>query len=668
MKTVIIWALLVLAGLIILCIAMLLLAPRLVDIQKYKPKIEKTVSESLGRPCRIDGDLALSLFPEAGVAFSGLHLGNPPGFEEKDFIAVKAFQVRVKLFPLLFKKIQIKRFVAEGPRIVLEKGRDGKGNWENLGKPEEKKVPGHVKEKPVEKGLGPGLPIKSLIIGDLQIKDGALIWINHASGDRREIKNLSLRLQDMSLKQPVRFSLSARLNEQPLTLDGKFGPVGAKPGENPVPLDFSLQLTDYLHIGLKGHVLNAADGLQAKLDIDVKPFSTRKLFTALGRPFPLKTADPGALTRLSFQAGFQGDARAAALKKAVLALDDIKAEFSGDVKNFSKPDIRFNLTLDRVDLDRYLPPPAEKTGEEEEKTETSSAKPRDYSFLRKLGLDGVVRAKSIKIKKARLNDVILKVRARDGIFRLNSLNLGLYQGTLSAKGIMDIRRDMPKSSFELQLDGMHINPLLKDMMEKDFIEGTTRATLKLSMEGDDARRIKRTLNGSGEVLFKDGAVKGINLAQMIRNVKTAFGRAGQGGAVPRTDFSELFSLFSVTQGVVDTSKTYLLSPIIRVTASGQANQVQETLNFRVEPKVVATLKGQGDTLKRAGVMVPVLIGGTFSKPTFKPDLKGMIKERIEKQLPEIKELQKIIQDKDRQQGDLKPIEEKAKGLIKDLFK
>ena len=103
--------------------------PFFLDVQKYKPEIEKRVSEATGRPFSIGGQLELSLFPWAGLAFSDLRLGNPPGFKEKDFLSVKSFEARVKLLPLLSRDVQVKRFILEGPRIVLEKSRTGQGSW-----------------------------------------------------------------------------------------------------------------------------------------------------------------------------------------------------------------------------------------------------------------------------------------------------------------------------------------------------------------------------------------------------------------------------------------------------------------------------------------------------------------------------------------------------------
>ena len=67
---------------------------------------------------------------------------------------------------------------------------------------------------------------------------------------------------------------------------------------------------------------------------------------------------------------------------------------------------------------------------------------------------------------------------------------------------------------------------------------------------------------------------------------------------------------------------------------GKADLVKETMNFRVEPKFVGTLKGQGDTEQRSEITVPVLVAGSFSSPNFRPDLEGLLKKKLEMGLPE----------------------------------
>jgi AsmA protein len=127
MKKMLKWLLLATAAVFILCFLALLIVPRFVDLDDYKPQIESKVSEATGRPFTLGGDLKLSLFPWAGVAFSDLRLGAPPQFKEKDFITIESFEFQVKLLPLLFKDIQVKRFV-KNPRTARPIGRD----WEKL--------------------------------------------------------------------------------------------------------------------------------------------------------------------------------------------------------------------------------------------------------------------------------------------------------------------------------------------------------------------------------------------------------------------------------------------------------------------------------------------------------------------------------------------------------
>jgi AsmA protein len=190
------------------------------------------------------------------------------------------------------------------------------------------------------------------------------------------------------------------------------------------------------------------------------------------------------------------------------------------------------------------------------------------------------------------------------------------------------------------------------------------------MVGGEGDKIKKTLNGTGELMLKDGAVKGIDVADMVRNVEAAFGMAEKGGEKPRTDFSELKAPFTITNGLVNTSGTELMSPLLRVVATGDANLVSEALDMRVEPKVVGTLKGQGDTMQRGGVMVPILVTGTFSEPKFRPDMEGMIKKGLKEGVPAPTELKKLLPGAgaEKKEGESKPVEDTVKGLLKGIGK
>jgi AsmA protein len=468
MKKTIKWIIIVGGGLVALVIIALLIVPSFVDLQSYKPRIEKMVSEATGRPFSIGGDIDLSLFPWVGFSSSDIHLGNPPGFEEKDFASLKSVEVRVKLIPLISKDIQVKRFILEEPRIALEKSKSGRTNWEGIGKKSAEAAPKPEKEKTTEGGAGEGLPIAGLAVGEFAVTKGSLIWIDHSKGERKEVSDLNLRVQGVSLDRPIQLVLSAILDGQPLELKGNVGPLGKEPGKGTMPVDLSIKALKELEVNLKGRLVDPATNQQFDLALQVSPFSPRKLMSALGQDFPVKTADPNALNKVALKAQLKGNPKNVSISDGSLQLDESNLVFSMKAKDFARPDLAFDLNLDQIDLDRYLPPASEKkTGAQKEGKKPSSdqRKKADYTPLRKLVLDGKIRVGNLKARGAKVQDIYLKVSAKNGLINLDPLTLKLYQGNVSSKGALDVRQDLPKSNMALQAKGIQVNPLLKDVLK-----------------------------------------------------------------------------------------------------------------------------------------------------------------------------------------------------------
>jgi AsmA protein len=1109
MKPALKWGAIIVGGLLVVFAAAILLIPMFVDAGKFKPLIEKRISEATGRAVSVGEDLRLSLFPRVGIASSDLRLGNPPGFEEKEFVTVKSFDVRVKLFPLLRKDIQVQRFILNEPRIVLVRSKDGTGNWEMPQKPDETRP----KEKPTEKG-GVELPIKALAVNDFAIKNGTVIWTDHKTGLQKEAADVNLRLKDLSLDQPIgiafsgrldgkplslngkvgpigrqigqgtiyldivltaleefkcklkgqvenalsaprvdlavdldefsprkllaafgqsfpvatadpkaidrlalvakikadkdglnvsdgklklddsvlnltakaadfskpdvsfnitldqinvdrymppkgdtnqeqdkkstktavppagktapkteakpfnfaavsvdgrlkagkvtlnkrdiqdiqlvvqgkngpiKLSLSARLKEGPVLVEGTVGPFGPKPGEGVVPLDLTVNAVNELKLKASGKVINPTVRPGVDIALKVDEFSPRKLLAAFGQPFPLATSDPNAINRVAFSAKLKAQPTGVSISDGKMTLDDSALNITFRVPEFSKPDIFFDISLDQINLDRYLPPmEASKPGESKSpekgrgvtpkaeanpfdltavaldgrlkagkvtlnkrdiqdiqlvvqgkngpiklslsarikegpvsvegtvgpfgpkpgegdvpldltvnavnelklkasgkvinpatqpvadvalrvddfsprkllaafgqpfplatsdpkavnrvafsgrikagptsvsvsggkmtldesrlnlafraadftrpdvgfdmtvdqinldrylpspkgemggkqtahggkpSKKTEAAQPASgreataYGPLRRLLIDGQLKAGRLTVNNMKLQDVLLKISGKNGVINLDPIKTNLYQGSFSGKGNLNVQEATPKTGLNLNLTNVQVGPLLKDAAQKDFLEGTANAQMDLTMSGDTAETIKRTLNGKGQLKFNDGAVKGFDLAAMARNVKAAFGLEAEGTARPRTDFTELDVPFTMTSGVAEIPKAMMKGPFIRLEASGRANLPEETLDLRVEPKAVATIKGQGDEAERSGILVPVLVTGSFNSPKFQPDLKSIIKQQVDKGVLESEPVKKILEKEE-----MKKFEEPAKGLLKDFLK
>ncbi|MGD8675592.1 MAG: AsmA family protein [Desulfobacterales bacterium] len=681
MKNAVKWALVAVGGVVTLIILILLVLPFFVDAEKYKPLLENKVKEMTGRPFSVGGDVNLSFFPFVGVSFSDLHLGNPPGFEATDFISIKSFEVRVKVLPLLSRDVQVKRFVVKEPQIVLIKNKQSRGNWEFTTKDTGKSSPETAQKPTSEKPLE-GLPIRSLTVGDFSVTKGSIAWIDKATDTRKTIDQLDLVLADLSFDRPIGLTLSARMDDKPVAVNGTVGPIGQDPGKATIPLNLDVKTLSDLALTLKGTVASPADNPRADLTVTISEFSPRKLLAQLGQSKVIDTADSGVLSKMSMQAAIAGGTDKISVSKGTMTLDDTRINFSARLAEFSRPDIAFEADLDRIDLDRYLPPKAEKTSvpasgaRQEGQTTTGAPKPggkvdkkkTDYTSFRRLVLDGKIKAGEVIVSKAKLTNFLITIRGKDGVLRVEPLQIDLYGGNLNLNGNMNVSQKVPRSTVKLQLKNVQAGPLVRDQSEKDFLEGTTNAAGHFSFSGDDAETVKKTLNGNGDLRFTNGAIKGIDLVAMIQNVTAVFGKGQAIPAGSQTDFTELSVPFAINNGVVETSQTKLESHVLDTLVVGKADLVSENLDFRVEPKVVRKLGRQQDEQKEySNVTVPVLISGTFAAPKFAPDLESVAKQQIQQQIQEklleSDKVQKYIEKKG-----LQKYEEPAKNLLKNLFK
>ncbi|MBN1844006.1 MAG: AsmA family protein [Deltaproteobacteria bacterium] len=414
-------------------------------------------------------------------------------------------------------------------------------------------------------------------------------------------------------------------------------------------------------IQVKGRIENPASSPQMNLAMNIESFSPRQLLEKIQKPLPFEPKDSKVFNTVALALKLSGNPKDIAVSDGKLTLDDSQIAFHARAKDFEKPDLKFDLNLDRIDLDRYLPAPVkdERPPVEKGKSSGGPSKKTDYTSLRKLVLDGKIEVGELKVKDVRMQNIILKTTASNGVIRLEPCVLDLYKGRMDVNGTLDVRENTPQTAMKLELNGTQVGPLVKDLLQKEIIEGALNADVDIRLQGDQPEVIRRTLNGKGNLTFKDGAIVGIDLANLVRNIEAKLGLADKPSEKPRTDFSELFIPFSITDGLFKTDGSMLNSPLLRLVATGTADLAKETLNMKVVPKFVGTLVGQGDTKQRSGVMVPVNITGSFTQPKFQPDFKSLIGQSV----PDKKDIEKMIPPKEKVKEDLgKQAEDLFKGL------
>lgn len=676
----------ILAGLII---GAAVLVPMFVDVKTYLPDIEAMVTRQTGRSFSMGDDIELSLFPWAGIQLSDVTFGNPENFEKKPMISVKSFEVRVKVLPLFSKHIQVEKFILASPRIALVKNKAGQGNWENIGS---QGGGGSNKDAPSESGTDKGasektptdqsvFSIKSLTVERCSVSNGVLTYVDEGSGLSKTVSDLNLDLSGISLDNAIGIALDAKVDGKPVSLTGTAGPLGQNPGATDIDFDLMLKMLDQLNVSLKGRVIKPKTEQAVDMTVDLAPFSPKKLFESLDRPLPIEPSDNSVLDKLSFKAAVKGSAQAVDVSDGILELDDSTMNFTARAKAFEKPDLKFNLTLDKIDVDRYLPSDAKKdSGQAAPARQGSQAAPAatqakgsgnvakkadavDYAPLRKLVLDAKVNIGTLKIAGLSMANVTATLVGKNGVFNLDPCAMDLYQGKAGATARIDVRNKYPATNLHLTTSNIQAGPVVRDSIDKDIIEGALNSDLSLSMTGDSPDMIKQTLGGNGELKFIDGAVVGIDIAGAIRNVGAGLGLTEAAAEKPKTDFAEFNITYTAARGLVKIPKASLVSPLLRLVANGRTNLVKEDLDFRVEPTLVATIKGQGDTTDRSGLLIPFDVTGTWEKPKVRPDLEAILKNKISNS----DELNKLLKGEKLDSDEKQDLKDAAKGLLKGLL-
>lgn len=468
------------------------------------------------------------------------------------------------------------------------------------------------------------------------------------------------------------------------TLAGKHLPKG--------PADVSLNTEAKLDLGsetlklpaltLQGLGLNVNGALEAekllsdpsvKGTLKVPDFNPRQVFDQLGQTTPV-TADPKALTRSALQSTFSGSPSQITLADIKAQLDDTTLTGNVTVKDFAKPAIRFLLTVDAIDADRYLPPPAKK--EEGTKGGAPGAgqgapAPLPLDALRTLNLAGDINIGKLKAANLTLTQLKLSIKAADGLVTLDPATAALYDGTYNGNIRIDARPEQPKIDLEQTLAGIQAGPLLKDLTGNDRLLGKGDFKAKLSASGTQAIDIKKTLSGQAGLAFQDGAVKGINIAQVIREAQAVLQgqRIPAGEETPRTDFSELKATLNFDKGVVSNQDLSAKSPLLRVEGKGNANLLSEQIDYLINTSIVKTAKGQGgeELADLAGINIPIRVSGTFDAPKYAPDIEGILKARAQAELDKQKEKavekieKKVGEELGKEIGD--ELTDKLKGLL-----
>jgi AsmA protein len=648
----------------------------LFDGEKLKVELTRVVMEQKQRKLDIAGPLELSVWPDVGIKLGRLTLSEPGGKE--GFLALDAARVAVAVMPLLSKQVQVQRIEVDGLKATLVKRKDGTLNIADLAGGAADKE-GAAKDRSKVGAGDTAAPVRIDIAG-IKIANAQLTWRDEKAGTTTTLSNLDLgsgRVQADSGRQTLAVEALA------LAAKGKTGADSFELKLDVPRLDIAPDKSSGETVNLAANLAGSGRNLVARLVLSGVEGNAKALkIGKLALDLDAKVGESAVKARIDSPVAADMAAQTLALEKLAGSLDlanpqmpmkQLKLPLSGSLRadlakqsaaldlgtrfdeskialklkvaKFAPLALGFDLDIDTLNVDKYLPPK-----KAEEKVAASpapagkdaAADKLDLSALKGHDVNGALRIGALQVSKLKLAKLDAKIRLAGGRLDVAPLSMNLYEG--SASGSLSLNAAGNQLALKQNLNGISINPLLKDLADKDLLEGRGNVALDVASRGDSVAAMKKALAGTASLSLKDGAIKGINLAQSMRDIKAklgtlqgkAEGTTQKARAGEKTDFSELTASLKIANGVARNDDLAMKSPFLRLAGAGDIDIGAGRMDYLAKATLVNTSTGQGgkEADKVKGLTVPVRIAGPFDALTYKPELGDLAADMAKAKLEE----------------------------------
>lgn len=669
--------------------------------ERVKGFIVPTAEKALNRKVHI-GDISISIFKGIGLKDFSIKEAD----QTHDFVKCREFVLKFKLLPLLSKQVVIDELKLVSPAVKIERGPDGKYNFEGIGKKEGPEV---IEVKPDEAG---GLPI-SLTVNKIAVQDAkfsladamkelpdikssADIDISIKSTDGSNIFSegtVDLKLDEITLKKrsekhirdipavltyAVNYNLESKdiridkadlkVREILASLKGDIKNLKTSPEVNiavsiPKVKTSEVQNLAALFADLQGLALSGEIAADIKLNGEIKKTEALK---ASGN----FTLDKVGITYNEINAMLDGNVKFdEALMNIDLkaTLDKNTAQIKGSVRDYMKDQkINLNLYSKQLSIDALIPAgkSADKTSAESKKTATVKPAKEAAPLNIKLTAEGEIKIDSAVYRNMTMSDFYMQYKFKDNKLEIPKLIAKAGKGALKVNSLIDLSKPGYTYNLSGNVDSLHADEIVNTFFPKakDTVFGLISLNLKMNGSGTLIESIKKNLVADADFNIKDGRLTDANLTKglaqflNIKELETINLRQADGTVVVRNSIARLDSVFSSDDLAMDPKGNIGLNETLDLAFDLK-------LSPRLTDKAMSSNIGRYIKNDSGWGMVPLKVSGTFAKPSYMVDIekagKRIIKKEADKYIDKYMDKQS-----EKNKKELEPVRDLLKGILK----
>ena len=479
------------------------------------------------------------------------------------------------------------------------------------------------------------------IDGRLSIKGGKVGPLLTALGQKDLAKSVNAVTVDAGIKGTM-----TDLTFSPLTLVAKVKGAGQ---QKPVDLTLTVgaaranldkETLTVSDLSLKGLGMNVKGNLDAtkiktepafKGKLNVPIFNLRSVLAKLNQKLP-PMADRKALSAFALNTEFAGTSKSIALNKLTMVLDQSTLKGDLAIADFEGPDVRFGLGIDQINADGYMAPTALKGKPRLVTPEAAvvGVAQLPIEMLRKLKIKGDLLIGKLQISGAKMHNVKLSINVAGGHIKINPVAASLYNGTYGGIINLDATKKVPKLTFNSNLAGVNIEPLLFDMTGDRSISGVANLNINVASTGHRSDLLKNRLTGPVKFRVNNGIYRGIDVAAMLAQVEVMIeskrpGSLQKGG---ETRFQSLSGTINFQNGVGTNNDLLLDGSGFKITGNGiVANLRNDTMKYDAKVSVDSGTSQRGESsYNLGGYTIPIRCRGKLGADACKPDIGDVVAE------------------------------------------
>ena len=588
-------------ALAVLLIAIIVLVA-LWDWNWFKGPVERQVESRTGRSFDIGGDLDVDLGRVTRIRADALRFGNADWSKDPTMASADRLEFGIEVWPLLLhRQVRIPDIHLDTPRLRLEQGPKGVGNW----------VFGS------QGGTQPEF-------GRLWIDDGRLRFIDAAAKTDIDIKVDSAAPGKGEAAPPMDASGGGRWKGNPFTVRGHAqSPLALRDEQQPYRIDVHAQAgTTRAHA--RGTLLDPLQLRDFDLKLALSGSNLEELYPLLGIAMPTSPpyAFDGRFTRerkggntIWHYDGFTGKVG-----------DSDLAGKTALTTGGPRPYLRGDLVSKRLDFDDLAvfigkapkanggestnPALAAQAARESARTRVLPDTPYDLHKLRAMDADVRWKAQRINASKLPLDDMDAHLKLENGLLQLVPLDFGVAGGNIRSTIRMDARESPISTHADVTLQALNLGELMPERKLIKEAIGKVGGTVDLRGRGNSIAKMLASSSGDVAIGMGRGQISNMVVELAGLDVEEAVKFLIEGDR--RIPIRCAFGDFKVTDGVMTSKALAFDTTDTIIVGSGTVSLRDETLDLRLRPRP----KDRSFLVFRS----PLLVGGTFKDPSFRPDM------------------------------------------------